>query len=290
MSHAISGLGIITNNDQIAKQKIQYIQIIIIISKNQKLLLLFLITTSFKPHAILNININIPITMAIGNHTFLTSFLLLFAFCALFASVTEAGSEDDSIFHAVREDKDDGAAIRSWVEKDPSLLESIGSGGQTPLIHAVLQGKIHSVQTLLELGADTSATEKDGYNVLHAAGFQGRGEILQLLLDHFSANGLAMDPSTDQHTDGYYPLHVRLSFFVHSDCIAFVSSFFQLVCFCSFYFFNFFTKQRQQTFLIPYFTCAFHHKPLTTVKASVLGPGVSPCGDSQGHVEERCAV
>ena len=151
--------------------------------------------------------------MAIGNHTFLTSFLLLFAFCALFASVTEAGSEDDSIFHAVREDKDDGAAIRSWVEKDPSLLESIGSGGQTPLIHAVLQGKIHSVQTLLELGADTSATEKDGYNVLHAAGFQGRGEILQLLLDHFSANGLAMDPSTDQHTDGYYPLHVRLSFF-----------------------------------------------------------------------------
>ena len=134
----------------------------------------------------------------------LFSFLLLFAFVS--------ASMDNAIFEGVK--NDDGAAIRSAVENDSSILESIGMGGQTPLIHAVLTGKMNAVKTLMEIGADMSATEKDGYNVLHAAGFQGRAEILEVLLRHFAdqkeAGGFALDPTTDEHKDGFYPMHVSL--------------------------------------------------------------------------------
>lgn len=102
------------------------------------------------------------------------------------------------VFEGVQQD--DGEMIRNALGADPSLLESVGVGGQTPLIHAVLTGKLTAVKTLLELGADTTATEKDGYNVLHAAGFQGRDEILKLLLDR------GLDP-LDKHADGFYPIH-----------------------------------------------------------------------------------
>eukprot|EP00536_Pseudo-nitzschia_multiseries_P008836 jgi/Psemu1/257603/estExt_Genewise1Plus.C_2320013 len=113
------------------------------------------------------------------------------------------------IFQNVKDD--DGAAIRATFENDPAAIESIGPGGQTPLLHAILMGKATAVTTLLELGANTAATEKDGYDVLHAAGFQGRAEILEELLEKFAsqkaAGGFSLDPSTDMHKDGYYPLH-----------------------------------------------------------------------------------
>jgi ankyrin repeat protein len=96
--------------------------------------------------------------------------------------------------------KDDEALIRQAFDETPSLIESVGVGGQTPLLHAVLTGKLEAVRTLLELGADMSSTEKDGYNVLHASGFQGRAEILKVLLQK------GLNP-LDQHKDGYYPLH-----------------------------------------------------------------------------------
>lgn len=139
---------------------------------------------------------------------FLVTFLFAFVFvCGIFAS-----AEEVSIFDAVKADSEGVEDIRSLVQKDPSVLESIGNGGQTPLISAVLQGKFRSVETLLELGANVYATEKDGYNVLHAAAFQGRAEVLQLLLDHFREQSIDLDIATDQHTDGYYALHVSLYF------------------------------------------------------------------------------
>ena len=101
--------------------------------------------------------------------------------------------------------QDDETLIRTAVKEDPTLLDEKGVGGQTPLIHAVLTGKRVAVKTLIELGADTTATEKDGYNILHAAGFQGRAVILQYLLSDKVKTGL--DPLTDQHPDGYFPLH-----------------------------------------------------------------------------------
>ena len=70
------------------------------------------------------------------------------------------------------------------------------------------------------------ATEQDGYDVLHAAAFQGRAVILRVLLaecrplprehhdpdDAPDADALAapltnLDPMTDVHADGFSPIH-----------------------------------------------------------------------------------
>ena len=61
-------------------------------------------------------------------------------------------------------------------------INAIGPGGQTPLLFAVLSGKEKAAKVLVDSDADLTATEKDGYNVLHAAGFQGRADILKMLL------------------------------------------------------------------------------------------------------------
>jgi ankyrin repeat protein len=106
----------------------------------------------------------------------------------------------NAVFEGVQNDDED--LIRDALRENPSLLNSVGVGGQTPLIHAVLTGKLTAVRTLLELGADVHAVEKDGYNVLHAAGFQGRADVLEVLLD---VEGL--DPMKEKHQDGFYPLH-----------------------------------------------------------------------------------
>ena len=79
-------------------------------------------------------------------------------------------------------------------------INTIGPGGQTPLMHAVLSGKLKAVKALLKLGADTTIGEKDGYVPIHGAGFQGRAEIAQALIDH------GVDPS-HQHSDGFMPIH-----------------------------------------------------------------------------------
>lgn len=152
--------------------------------------------------------------------------LFLFIF---FAVALCAYAVEETIFDAIKKDDDGVDAIRAIVEKDPSTLESIFDwveegqpwltiyrSGQTPLLYAVLHGKPHAVKTLLDLGANVSATEQDGYNVLHVAGVQGRAEILELLLDHISKKSMNMNVTTDQHTDGYFPLHVS---FLRSRCI-----------------------------------------------------------------------
>ncbi|KAJ9465905.1 Delta-latroinsectotoxin-Lt1a [Diplonema papillatum] len=79
-------------------------------------------------------------------------------------------------------------------------IDEVGVGGATPLMYAVLTGKVKSVETLLDLGADIEIPEKDGYTAVHAAAFQGRPEILKVLLAH----GL---DAREIHADGYEPIH-----------------------------------------------------------------------------------
>lgn len=50
-------------------------------------------------------------------------------------------------------------------------------------------------------GADTSIGEKDGYTPCHGAGFQGRADIMKILLD------AGLDCVNDRHQDGYTALH-----------------------------------------------------------------------------------
>ena len=138
-------------------------------------------------------------------------FLVVVLSCCIIAVCTGNGDGPNPVFVGVQQD--DETSIRVAIEDDPKLLDEKGVGGQTPLIHAVLTGKRVAVKTLIELGADTAATEKDGYNILHAAGFQGRAVILQYLLSDKVKTGL--DPLTDQHPDGYFPLHRACWGYVH---------------------------------------------------------------------------
>jgi ankyrin repeat protein len=69
--------------------------------------------------------------------------------------------EEEAIFQAV--DTNDPEKIREALSKHANNLNAIGPGGQTPLMNAVLRGKGKAVKTLLELGADATIGEKDGY-------------------------------------------------------------------------------------------------------------------------------
>mmetsp|Transcript_3276 Transcript_3276/g.5094 ORF Transcript_3276/g.5094 Transcript_3276/m.5094 type:complete len:188 (+) Transcript_3276:77-640(+) len=95
---------------------------------------------------------------------------------------------------------DDAEKIRTAVAADSSELNKVGGGGQTPIMAACLGGKVNAVKALLDLGADVSIGEQDGYTPMHGAGFQGRAEVAKLLISH----GLSM---TDRHEDGYTPFH-----------------------------------------------------------------------------------
>lgn len=57
----------------------------------------------------------------------------------------------------------DVASLERLIAADPSQLNEKGSGGQTPLMNAVLSGKTKSVEFLLKAGADVTIPEQDGY-------------------------------------------------------------------------------------------------------------------------------
>eukprot|EP00747_Dinoflagellata_sp_TGD_P165176 gnl/TRDRNA2_/TRDRNA2_186119_c0_seq1.p1 gnl/TRDRNA2_/TRDRNA2_186119_c0~~gnl/TRDRNA2_/TRDRNA2_186119_c0_seq1.p1 ORF type:complete len:193 (-),score=45.01 gnl/TRDRNA2_/TRDRNA2_186119_c0_seq1:71-649(-) len=95
--------------------------------------------------------------------------------------------------------QDDPEAIRKAIESGQDI-NTIGQGGQSPLMAAVLMGKEKAVKYLLEAKADTMVAEKDGYTPMHGAGFQGRPEIAKMLI------AARMDPSL-RHSDGYTPIH-----------------------------------------------------------------------------------
>ncbi len=118
-------------------------------------------------------------------HTVKTSVLLLIAY---FAS-----SFAQSIHDGVREDSPEKIKQALAAGAD---INTIGQGGQTPLMNGVLSGKTAAVEFLLKQGADTKIGEKDGYTPMHGAGFQGRADIAKLLIAH----GL---DANDRHSDGY---------------------------------------------------------------------------------------
>jgi ankyrin repeat protein len=74
------------------------------------------------------------------------------------------------------------------------------ASGQTALMRATLVGSTNCVEILLQLGADVTISEKDGYTPMHGAGFQGRAKVAKLLIDH----GVNVN---DLHTDGKMPIH-----------------------------------------------------------------------------------
>lgn len=72
--------------------------------------------------------------------------------------------------------------------------------GQTPLMAAVLRGKINIVKYLMSVGADTTVGEAKGYTAPHGAAFQGRSDVMEALIEA----GLDVN---SYHEDGFVPLH-----------------------------------------------------------------------------------
>lgn len=90
----------------------------------------------------------------------------------LIALVTRAAAAANpkELFAAVV--ADDATQLEKALQRNPDAINTKGPGGQTPLMHAVLTGKLISVKVLLGHGADTTIGEKDGYTPMHGAGFQ----------------------------------------------------------------------------------------------------------------------
>ena len=135
----------------------------------------------------------------------LQRFILLILLIVTFNVILPCSADDTTsqaaLVEAVR--ADDPTAIERAITSLGADIDLQGGGGQTPLVHAVLSGKVQAVKTLLKLGANVDIPEKDGYTVAHAAGFQGRAEILKILAAHQEKKIDIMQP----HADGYYPLH-----------------------------------------------------------------------------------
>lgn len=108
-----------------------------------------------------------------------------------------AVSAAQDIFDAIGADNE--ADIENFLANGADINKQQAGSGQSPLMNAVLMGKIKAVQYLLKRGADVNVAEKDGYTPMHGAGFQGRAEIAKVLIDH----GV---PVNDVHSDGFNPI------------------------------------------------------------------------------------
>ena len=130
---------------------------------------------------------------------FLPVVLLLvsnYATCDLINEVFDAIKSDDTP-NLQRILADNKAKLASFInQKDEE-------SGQTPVMMSVLRGRTEMVRLLLaEDAVDVTIGEMQGYTVMHGAGFQGRAEILRLLLE----DKRNIDPR-HVHSDGFSPLH-----------------------------------------------------------------------------------
>ena len=112
----------------------------------------------------------------------------------------------NEVFDAIKDDNTE--ALRRIISDNTDNLDSFinlkdEESGQTPVMMSVLRGRTEMVRLLLaEPAVDVSIGEMQGYTVMHGAGFQGRAEILELLLE----DKRDIDPS-EIHQDGFSPLH-----------------------------------------------------------------------------------
>merc|ERR1711934_16947 len=84
--------------------------------------------------------------------------------------------------------------------KNGADINRKGSGQQTPVMAATLQGHDALVRFFLTKKPNLDLAEQQNYTPIHGAGFQGRAAIAKMLIAH------GMDPS-HRHEDGYTPIH-----------------------------------------------------------------------------------
>lgn len=130
--------------------------------------------------------------------------LLCFLFVILQALVCYGTKGDDDVLLQAAF-AGDAQGVKEAIQQhnaNPNVQDP--SSGQTPLMGAVLRGHEQVVRLLLsEFGdvVDATIPEKDGYTPAHGAGFQGRAEIMKILVEY------GIDVKENFHQDGYAPLH-----------------------------------------------------------------------------------
>ena len=112
----------------------------------------------------------------------------------------------NEIFAAIK--NDDTTTLKRILNDNEATLGSFinlqdSESGQTPVMMSVLRGRTEMVRSLLAVAeVDVTIGEMQGYTVAHGAGFQGRAEILKLLLE--DERDIDMK---ELHSDGFSPLH-----------------------------------------------------------------------------------
>ena len=114
--------------------------------------------------------------------------------------------EQFEIFAAA--DRGDTATAAALLSRQPSLVNSRKSNGDTPLHAAAYQGDLALARLLLERGADVNAANQGGLTPLHEAADSGRREMLELLLSRGASVSATF---RNDNTDRITALHVATS-------------------------------------------------------------------------------
>lgn len=75
-------------------------------------------------------------------------------------------------------------AVCAFLDRGVSVNGRDDTTGRTPLMEAAFGGHIHTVEALLELGADVNAQDRDGWTALMEASAKGRADVVRTLLAH----------------------------------------------------------------------------------------------------------
>lgn len=94
--------------------------------------------------------------------------------------------------------------VKSMLQADPSLLQSVTPEGKSPLHMATGWGKTDIVTYLLSIGADINALNNDGGKPIHVAASQNQPACAEILLN----NGAELESTRTE--GGYTPLAIAV--------------------------------------------------------------------------------
>ncbi|KAL7575335.1 hypothetical protein ACA910_001853 [Epithemia clementina (nom. ined.)] len=121
----------------------------------------------------------------------------------LFAEPVLADPDQDFLDAAFQNNID---GMKAALSQGANINVQDKASGQTALMGSVLRGNYDVVKYLLEGEhknvVDITLPEKDGYTLAHGAAFQGRADIMKLLIQQGTIN-----VKDDFHADGYAPVH-----------------------------------------------------------------------------------
>ena len=101
----------------------------------------------------------------------------------------------------------DRAAVEALLRADPDALRSVSPADHARLPRAAWDGNPAAVRLMLDLGFDPAAAGVDGGTALHCAAWQGRAELVELILAHPSAAGRRSElANATEPTHGSTPL------------------------------------------------------------------------------------